>query len=154
MKEWFAGVVAGVGAGINSGALMMLTGSEFLDAMGAVGFAVYTVGAGLLFPVVVAKTGNPSAYSVIFLTSISSLFHSLISDLVEIFGLVSLSTYLAYVYTFVLWLVVAVFLVPFTVAAGDPAVAFPNWGGSGIIGHIVYALFLGSFYGFVLQDYL
>ncbi len=153
-KEWLAGAVAGVGAAINSGALMMLTGSEFHGALGWPLFAVYTVGAGLMFPVVLAKSGNPAAYGVIFLTSISRLFHGLISDLVEIFGLVSLTTYIAFVYTFVLWLVVAVILVPLTVGAGEPGIMFPNWAASGLIGHIVYAVFLGSFYGFTLQDYL
>ncbi len=153
-KEWIAGFVAAVGAAINAGALMMLTGSPLLDAIGWPVYAAYTIGAGLLFPVVVAKTGNPAAYGVIFLTSISGFFHSLISDLVEIFGLVSLTTYISFVYTFVLWLVFAVIVAPFVFTTGEPALAFPNWGGSGIIGHAVYALFLGSFYGFALQDYL
>lgn len=153
-KEWLAGLLAGAGATINAGAFMMLTGSELLNVMGWPAFVGYTMGGALLFPVVMAKGGNPAAYGVIFLTSISRLFHSLISDLVKIFGLVSLTTYISFVYTFVIWIAVVVVVVPLALGSGDPNVVFPNTGASALFPHVIYALFLGSFYGFILQDYL
>ncbi|MFP4632293.1 MAG: hypothetical protein ACLFMT_02520 [Halobacteriales archaeon] len=153
-KEWIAGVVAGPLAGVNAALVLMLGGSQFLEAVGWIPFIGIAVAGGLVFPVVMAKGANPAAYSVIFVTSISGIMRSIVGDLVRIFGLVSLSTYISFVFVFWLWVAAAVVVAPLASGALDAELGFPHLQFSTFFGFMVYALFLGSFYGFTLQDYL
>lgn len=154
-KEWVTSVAAGSAGAVNGAGLMVLDTPALLGVNSFWELYVTSCLMGaLVFPAVTVTMTNHIADGVIMLTSRSNRLRSLIRDLVDEFGLATVTTPLGVGAALILWVTFGVLLTPFLLTAVDRggALSFPHFGRDLLLGYLVYGLSLGGFYGLIVQE--
>lgn len=154
-KEWVTSLGAGLAGVVNGAGLMVLDTPALLglNSFWEIYVTSCLLGA-VAFPVLTVVFANTLAHAAIEVTTRTDRLASFVGDLVDEFGLATVTTPLGIATALALWLVFGVLVAPFlliTVGRGD-AFTFPHLGRDLVVGYLVYGLSLGGFYGLLVQE--